>query len=221
METYISEPTTQAATKKILIFFADVFGPLHLNSQLLQDYFASNGMSFHCGLTRSISFLWKVSLYWDPITSSAIPSRAIITNQGLIAGHGQVKRWYELLKLFLNGLRLWEKNMVSQSTGLIWVLRWEPSQAQIMPSTQPLVRYHSRLSFRQTWSVFCRLLLWRVFCCQLGCYGFSLSRFMSWIDPDCNSHWCKLLVAAAFAHPAFLNEDHFEKLTSMFLLIEF
>ncbi|KAH6901013.1 Alpha/Beta hydrolase protein [Coprinopsis sp. MPI-PUGE-AT-0042] len=42
--TYLSEPPTEPKGKKqILLFFPDVFGPLSLNSQLLQDFFASNG----------------------------------------------------------------------------------------------------------------------------------------------------------------------------------
>ncbi|OCH86104.1 alpha/beta-hydrolase [Obba rivulosa] len=41
VETYISPPQTLGHHKKILLFFADVFGPLYINSKLLQDYFAS------------------------------------------------------------------------------------------------------------------------------------------------------------------------------------
>jgi hypothetical protein len=47
--TYLSEPLAGVATgngpKKVIIFFADVFGPFYLNNQLLQDYFASHGQS--------------------------------------------------------------------------------------------------------------------------------------------------------------------------------
>ncbi|KAJ6516864.1 Alpha/Beta hydrolase protein [Mycena vitilis] len=45
--TYISEPpanvASQSGPKKIILFFSDVFGPFHLNNQLVQDYFASHG----------------------------------------------------------------------------------------------------------------------------------------------------------------------------------
>ncbi|KAF8198268.1 Alpha/Beta hydrolase protein [Mycena galopus ATCC 62051] len=45
--TYVSEPppstTTPNGPKKVVLFFADVFGPFYLNNQLLQDYFASQG----------------------------------------------------------------------------------------------------------------------------------------------------------------------------------
>ncbi|KAJ7853703.1 hypothetical protein B0H14DRAFT_2758047 [Mycena olivaceomarginata] len=39
--TYVSEPPSSAdGHKKVVLFFADVFGPFYLNNQLLQDYFA-------------------------------------------------------------------------------------------------------------------------------------------------------------------------------------
>lgn len=42
--TYISEPTSkQSGSKKVILFFADVWGPFFVNAQLLQDYFASQG----------------------------------------------------------------------------------------------------------------------------------------------------------------------------------
>ena len=43
--TYLSTPTTEASGKKkhVILFFPDVYGPFGLNSQLLQDYFASKG----------------------------------------------------------------------------------------------------------------------------------------------------------------------------------
>ncbi|TFK63056.1 alpha/beta-hydrolase [Pluteus cervinus] len=45
--TYLSEPptgsTTEGAPKKVVLYFADVHGPLYVNCQLLQDYFASHG----------------------------------------------------------------------------------------------------------------------------------------------------------------------------------
>lgn len=45
IETYVSEPPTDTTgPKKVILFFADVFGPFYVNAQLLQDYFASNGM---------------------------------------------------------------------------------------------------------------------------------------------------------------------------------
>ena len=46
VETYISESTGTAASsgqKKILLYFSDVFGPFYINSQLIQNWFASKG----------------------------------------------------------------------------------------------------------------------------------------------------------------------------------
>jgi dienelactone hydrolase len=41
--TYISEPANVAGQKKILLYFADVFSPFYINSQLIQDWFATKG----------------------------------------------------------------------------------------------------------------------------------------------------------------------------------
>ncbi|KAJ7140045.1 hypothetical protein C8R43DRAFT_955109 [Mycena crocata] len=43
--TYVSEPPSGKvkASKKVVLFFADVYGPLFLNNQLIQDYFTSHG----------------------------------------------------------------------------------------------------------------------------------------------------------------------------------
>ncbi|KAH7921620.1 alpha/beta-hydrolase [Leucogyrophana mollusca] len=45
MDTYVSEPKHQGTQKKIILFFADVFGPFWINNQLVQDYFASYGFT--------------------------------------------------------------------------------------------------------------------------------------------------------------------------------
>ena len=50
LNTYIAEPPasiTSGSHKKVLLYFADIRGPLSLNSKLLQDYFAA------CGTLRS------------------------------------------------------------------------------------------------------------------------------------------------------------------------
>jgi len=44
IDTYVSEPPPNTTgPKKVILFFADVFGPFFENAKLLQDYFASNG----------------------------------------------------------------------------------------------------------------------------------------------------------------------------------
>lgn len=41
--TYVSRPQSQGESRKIVLFFADVYGPFFLNSLLLMDYWASHG----------------------------------------------------------------------------------------------------------------------------------------------------------------------------------
>ncbi|KAJ7161846.1 dienelactone hydrolase family-domain-containing protein [Mycena crocata] len=45
--TYLSEPPsgTTSGSKKVVLYFSDVFGALFVNNQLIQDYFASHGFT--------------------------------------------------------------------------------------------------------------------------------------------------------------------------------
>jgi hypothetical protein len=62
IETYISKPSDKG-NSKIILYFADVFGPFYLNAQLLQDYYASHGsLQNSC---HSVSFL-KISRFYRP-----------------------------------------------------------------------------------------------------------------------------------------------------------
>ena len=51
IQTYISKPPPAedsshgSLDKKIILYFADVFGPFYINAQLLQDYYASHGLA--------------------------------------------------------------------------------------------------------------------------------------------------------------------------------
>ena len=48
IQTYLSkplQPKDSSHEKKIILYFADVFGPFYINAQLLQDYYASHGLS--------------------------------------------------------------------------------------------------------------------------------------------------------------------------------
>ena len=48
VQTYISKPPPakdSSHDKKIILYLADVFGPFYVNAQLLQDYYASHGLS--------------------------------------------------------------------------------------------------------------------------------------------------------------------------------
>ena len=62
--TYVVEPTSaaQSGQKKILFYFSDVFSPFYINSQLLQDSFASNGelVSFHTANATDMSVGYTV-----------------------------------------------------------------------------------------------------------------------------------------------------------------
>lgn len=43
VETYITQPQGATGSKRIMLYFADIYGPFYLNAQLLQDFFASQG----------------------------------------------------------------------------------------------------------------------------------------------------------------------------------
>jgi len=43
LNTYIAEPKEQLSGKKIILFLSDVYGPLFINNQLLEDFYASCG----------------------------------------------------------------------------------------------------------------------------------------------------------------------------------
>jgi len=47
IQTYISRPPAKESSqdKKIILYLADVYGPLFINAQLLQDYYASYGFT--------------------------------------------------------------------------------------------------------------------------------------------------------------------------------
>lgn len=46
LPTYIASPAPSAntdAARKVILFLADIYGPQHLNNQLIQDFFATKG----------------------------------------------------------------------------------------------------------------------------------------------------------------------------------
>jgi hypothetical protein len=46
VQTYISDAKgTAGGSTKVVFYFADVYGPFYPNAQLIQDYFASHGMT--------------------------------------------------------------------------------------------------------------------------------------------------------------------------------
>ena len=49
VNTYVAKPSSGGLNgkyEKIILFFADVYGPLFNNNKLLQDFFATQGMSY-------------------------------------------------------------------------------------------------------------------------------------------------------------------------------
>ena len=46
--TYLAQPSnaqqSSQGPKRVVLFFPDVFGPFYLNNQLIQDYYASEGV---------------------------------------------------------------------------------------------------------------------------------------------------------------------------------
>ncbi|KAI6003574.1 Alpha/Beta hydrolase protein [Pisolithus marmoratus] len=43
--TYLAEPKDTSSSRKIILYFSDVFGAFYANDQLLQDYFATQGFT--------------------------------------------------------------------------------------------------------------------------------------------------------------------------------
>ena len=60
VETYVSEPLAKAVSSqdknKIILFLADVYGPLYINAKLVQDYYAS------CGSSRTLNHFFSVTV---------------------------------------------------------------------------------------------------------------------------------------------------------------
>ena len=54
VETYVSRPK-DGSNKKIILFFADVYGPIYINSQLIMDYWAENGEQIFDSTTETNS----------------------------------------------------------------------------------------------------------------------------------------------------------------------
>ncbi|KAI0931034.1 hypothetical protein AcW1_001467 [Taiwanofungus camphoratus] len=147
IDTYISRPATLGECRNIILFFADVFGPFFLNSQLIMDYWASHGY-----LVLAIDYFEG-----DPIQSHLNePNFSIV---GWAAS--KLDRGLELVDPWLNAVR----NQFGTSD-----TKWA----------------------------------------TVG-YCFGAPSVMNCLATD----W---IAAGAFAHPAFLNEDHFRNVKKPLLL---
>ncbi|KAJ7083982.1 Alpha/Beta hydrolase protein [Mycena belliarum] len=145
--TYVSnQPSATAGSpKKVILFFADIYGPFSLNNELVQDYFASQGF---CVLGIDYFLGDPVSLHTE-------------------AGFDR----------------------------LAWVGAKRKTADEITPKWLAEVRkMHGPES---------------KYCAVGYCFGAPYVMELGATDD---------IVAAAFAHPAFLDEDHFRKLKQPLLL---
>lgn len=145
--TYVSEPK-EALTgpKKVILFFADVFGPFNLNNQLVQDHFA------RCGFT----VLGPDYFFGDPI-----------------GGHLEEAGWDRAA----------------------WMAKSRKNADECVPRWLEAVKEKYGNDAKYS---------------AVGyCFGAPYT---------VNTAATGLLVAAAFAHPAFLDESHFEKIKAPLLM---
>ncbi|KIM83119.1 hypothetical protein PILCRDRAFT_819887 [Piloderma croceum F 1598] len=147
VNTYVSEPKeSHSGSAKVVVFFSDVYGPLYLNNQLVQDYFAT------CGFT----VLGLDYFFGDPIQNhlneEGWDRPAWMTKSRKAAGEF-VPKWFEAVK---------------EKYG-------------------PNAKY-SAVGY---------------------CFGALYAVDLATTDS---------LVAAAFAHPASLEESHFEKIKAPLLM---
>ena len=107
--TYISEPPTKASccshNNKIILYFADVYGPFYINAQLLQDYYASYGSSQSSVHNRSFLILSQVSSSLGLTTFSETQSTFTPTSRALTGMHGRLSPNSKLKRPFQSGSR--------------------------------------------------------------------------------------------------------------------
>lgn len=96
-QTYIADPpassTTSTGPKKVVLFFADVYGPFVNTTKLLQDYYASNGKRISDSilefLGRSDSYASsQASMSWVSTISSERRSTSSKVHLGLTGPNG-------------------------------------------------------------------------------------------------------------------------------------
>ncbi|KAF9457880.1 dienelactone hydrolase family-domain-containing protein [Collybia nuda] len=139
--TYVSNAKGHAAgaQKKVIMFFADVFGPFHNNNKLIQDYFAEHGYTV----------LGCDYFFGDPVYIHT------------------------------------EKDFDRPA----WMAEKKRLAADAVPKWIQAVRQSHGVDTKY---------------CAVGyCFGGPFTLNLATTDT---------IVAAAFAHPAFLNEDHFTQI---------
>ncbi|CDO68501.1 hypothetical protein BN946_scf184499.g26 [Trametes cinnabarina] len=155
VETYVARPTG-GESDKIILFFADVYGALYANSQLLMDYWADNGELRVADLTRRGRGLRRCPKGF------------------LVLGLDYFERDSFAYHKDQEG---WDRQG--------WIKQKQDRAAVLLPPWIEAVRARYELT-------------------GLGVgYCFGAPYVMDYIKTD----W---VLAGAFAHPAFLNEDHFK-----------
>lgn len=94
--TYIASPAKDnEGPKKVILFLADIYSPLHLNNQLIQDFYATQGLYIHNILflplkqTADHATIFVQDLRYSAQTiSSAIPFRTMQKRRASTAPHG-------------------------------------------------------------------------------------------------------------------------------------
>lgn len=145
VQTYISKPPPAKDDKKIILYLADVYGPLYINAQLLQDYYASHGFT-----VLGIDYF-----FGDPI-------------------HLHTEESFDRTA---------------------WMAKSKQQAKEAFPKWIKEVR--------ETYGVNAKYF-------AVGyCFGAPFTLELASTND---------IVAAAFAHPAFLTEDHFKQITKPLLL---
>ncbi|KAJ3516032.1 hypothetical protein NLJ89_g1379 [Agrocybe chaxingu] len=147
VETYVTEPPANTTgPKRVILFFADVWGPFHNNAKLLQDYFASHGFT-----VLGIDYFFGDPIYLH-IEEAGFNKEAWFAKYRKLAGDATPK-WVKAVR------ELYGEDAIYSAVGY--------------------------------------------------CFGGPFALDMAATDD---------VVASAFAHPAFLNEDHFRNLKKPLLL---
>ncbi|KAI0779043.1 alpha/beta-hydrolase [Trametes elegans] len=145
VDTYVARPRS-GDSRKVILFFADVYGALYVNSKLVMDYWADNGY-----LVLGIDYFEGDS----------------------IAFHVDEEGW--------------------DRQG--WIKRQQVRAAELVPPWVDAVREKYGVDKKYT--------------CVGYCFG------APYVMEHVKKDW---IVAGAFAHPAFLNEDHFRGVTRPIML---
>jgi hypothetical protein len=117
VQTYISKPPPakdSSHDKKIILYLADVFGPFYVNAQLLQDYYASQGLSQLDSCHSVLQFGFSPQVLPSLGLTTFLETQSIVTwmKRALTLLRGSPSPGNELKRFFRNGSRKSGKFMV-------------------------------------------------------------------------------------------------------------